>query len=724
VSDTLLVEILTEELPPKSLKQLGELFSRYFAEDLRSDGFLTAESSVKWFATPRRIAASITNVRSVAPDTEVVVKGPSVKIGLDEAGQPTPALVGFARKRGVSVEALVRVRDGKQEIFAHRDLAKGGQLETNLDLKIQDALRKLPIAKRMRWGSGNAEFVRPVHGLVLLHGNSHFQGTVLDVDATPTTSGHRFLGKSTINLRTADAYEQQLRDEGFVVADYDLRRKSIEEQLKSAAIRIQASLKDYQDLLDEVTALVEYPQVYVGAFEDHFLEVPHECLILTMRQNQKYFPLFNESGQLLPQFLIVSNMAVREPTAIITGNERVVRARLQDAKFFYQQDRLTTLASRVPKLGNVLYHNKLGSELARVERLRALTIHIASLMNIDTNLAERAAWLSKADRLTGMVGEFPELQGTMGRYYAIHDGEPSAVAYALEQYYRPRFSGDSLPTEPIADALAIADKIFTLISLAAIGERPTGDKDPFGFRRNALGLIRILVEKRLPLDVSLLLGKAYEIFADDRFEASTVSALREQWEERTKLDKGFKIFAHGSVRRAHDPEVVEYVYTYILDRLRSYLSDLHLSPADIDAVLLKHPNRFDTVVSRVRAVEEFRNLPEAQSLAAANKRIRNILRKSESVDGLLDQSLLVEPAERELWLALLNMEPSVRAHIHRMNYSAALFALSALSHAVNGFFDHVHVNADDSRLRANRHALLKKLDSVMNEVADISRIAA
>lgn len=688
---TLLIELLTEELPPKSLRQLAEAFRDALQADLERDGFLTAQIRARAFATPRRLAVSVSHVRDVAPDREIIVKGPSVKSALDAKGNPTPALLGFARKRGVAVADLVRVKDGKQEVFAHRELVKGSRLDTDLGLRVEEALRRLPIPKAMRWGSGEAQFVRPVHGLVMLHGSRVMPGRVLGLESGNRTRGHRFMGRGLIVFSHADEYETRLREEGMVIADFDERRREIEKALQAEAARFGAQLGAYQDLLEEVTALVEYPAVYAGEFDPAFLEVPPECLILTMRQNQKYFPLFDPAGALLPRFLIVSNVRAADPRRIVEGNQRVVRPRLEDARFFFNQDRKVRLEARVPQLARVVYHNRLGSQLDRVERIQLLAGRIARAIGADPLLAERAAWLAKADLLTGMVGEFPQLQGIMGRYYALHDGEPKAVADAIEAHYRPRFAGDALPEGDVACAVALADKLDALAGLFAIGQQPSGDKDPFGLRRAALGIIRILAERAYALALTELLDAAFAAFAEPVENA------------RGDLE------------------------TFIFDRLAGYLRERGYSTLEVDAVLSLRPARIDLVPRQLEAVRAFLAMPEAESLAAANKRVANILRQAASrgeTFGNVSAQKLREPAERALFEALTATSRQADALFGQGDFTGYLRSFAVLRSPVDAFFDSVMVMVDDPELRQNRLALLAELRARMNRIADISRLAA
>jgi glycyl-tRNA synthetase beta chain len=687
---TLLVELLTEELPPKSLQRLSQSFCDELTRDLRADRFLAEGSASRALATPRRLAVLVTHVLERAPDEAVEVQGPSVKVGLDADGKPTQALAGFARKNGVEVDALVQIDTPKGRVFAARKLAAGSSLEATLGAKVASALHKLPIPKLMRWGDGDAQFVRPAHRLSMLHGERLVAGNVLGLASGRNTLGHRFMSAGEIALTSAETYQAQLETQGRVIADFAARRQAIDTALRAQAETRAASLGEYTDLLDEVAALVEHPSVYVGEFDAAFLEVPQECLILTMRQNQKYFPLFNAAGRLLPQFLIVSNMQVADASHIIGGNQRVVRPRLEDARFFYTQDRKTRLESRVPQLEKVVYHNKLGNQLERVMRVQQLAGRIARALGADAAHAERAAWLAKADLITGMVGEFPELQGTMGRYYALHDGEPAAVADAIEAHYRPRFAGDRLPEGHVACAVALADKLDTLVGIFGIGGAPTGDRDPFALRRHALGVLRILLEARLPLGLNALLADTVAVFAGTQLPAWSAGEV------------------HG----------------FMLERLRNLLRDHGHAPDEVDAVLNEALERIDLVPARLEAVRSFRALPEAGSLAAANKRIANILKKADESTQPAERALLTEPAEIALFDAVAALTPPVEASMAGGDYVSALTALAGARGAVDRFFEDVMVNVEDPAVRANRIALLRRLHALMNRVADISRLAA
>jgi glycyl-tRNA synthetase beta chain len=663
----LLVELLTEELPPKSLRALSEAFAERVLDALAKVSLVDAKSALAVYATPRRLAFSIAEVAASAAGRESEVTGPP-------ANAPAPAIAGFARKHGLSVEQLERRDTPKGPVMLARVKVKGAVLEELLTGAVEAALKTLPIPRVMRWGAGDAQFVRPVHGVVMLHGKDVVAGSVLGIAAGRSTAGHRFMGSPAISLGSADEYEARLAKEGKVIASFAVRRTEIDRQLKAAALREKADLGGYADLLDEVTALVEYPQVYAGGFDRAFLEVPAECLILTMRQNQKYFPLFDGAGHLLARFLIVSNMQVADPRHIVAGNERVVRPRLDDARFFFNQDRKVRLETRVPQLAKVVYHGKLGSQLERVERVQLLAGNIARQLKADVVLAERAAWLSKADLLTGMVGEFPELQGVMGRYYAVHDGEPREVADAIEQHYRPRFAGDALPESAVSAAVALADKLEALTGLFGIGQAPTGERDPFGLRRAALGVVRILVERQLPLALDALV------------DSSEVRA-------------------------------------FIYERARGYWRERGYTANQVEAVLCLSPTRLDLIPKQLEAVRAFSALPEAESLAAANKRIGNILKQAGTVPAEFDAGLMVLPEEKSLASTFDRLQPDIDRAFRALDYTGALKALASLKTPVDAFFDKVMVMDKDPRVRANRIGFLGKLHGTMNRIADLSKLA-
>ncbi len=701
----LLVELLTEELPPKALSRLMEAFSRNIFEGLKEKNFLAGGADPRPYATPRRLAVVISNVLDKQPDRVVERKGPAVTTALDPAGRPTPALLGFAKSCHVELAKLERRTGDKGEYFVYSSKQRGELLKQHLAPIVEAALKKLPVPKIMRWGSGAAQFVRPVHGVILLHGRKVVPGMVLGIKSGNKTRGHRFLSHGAITIQHAKDYEKVLKQQGKVFVSFETRRDDlIKRQLNAATLKLgkgmtwkvgrqrtdnTEEIADLALLIEEVTSLVEYPQVYVGSFDAAFLEVPRECLIISMRQHQKYFPVTDEQGKLRPNFLFVSNMKVSNSQEIIHGNERVLRARLSDAKFFYDQDRKHKLMDRLPRLANVVYHNKLGSQLERVQRLEKLSGKIAQLIKADMAYAERAARLCKADLLTEMVGEFPELQGIMGRYYARYDHEPSEVADAIEQHYLPRTAGGELPQHPIAVCVALADKLDTLVGIYGIGLVPTGEKDPFGLRRAALGVVRILVEKSLPLDVIDLLSRA-----------------------RSQFPNG--IISEG---------VAQDLHAFMLERLKPFLKERGFESDEIDTIMSLKPTRLDQVLPRLKAIKEFRALPEAQALAAANKRIRNILRQAGGAPaGGVDVARLTEPAERHLCEAVQALEGEVAPLIKSGNYTEALKRLAGLRPTVDEYFDKVMVMADDSAVRNNRLALLNRLSNLFMNVADISRL--
>ncbi len=689
MNDTVLIELRTEELPPKSLKALSEAFAEAVFSALKGQEFTSADSVCTPYATPRRLALTITGVAGRQPDRVLEKKGPAVAGAVDAAGKPTKALEGFMRAVGVTFDQLHRIADGKGEYFVARREKKGEDLAVHLAEIVAQALKKLPIAKVMRWGDLEHQFVRPVHGLILLHGQRVVPGEVLGLTSGRTTLGHRFLSAGEIVIDNPAEYSLKLA-EGKVIAAFPERRASIARQLDDAAGRLAARINPADGLLDEVTSLVEWPAVYVGEFEAEYLDVPQECLILTMQQNQKYFPLLDAQGRLLNKFLIVSNMQVDDPGNIIRGNERVVRPRLSDARFFYDQDRKNGFANRITRLAAVVYHNKLGSLGDRAQRMGRIARSIAEKLGADGTLAERAALYCKIDLLSDMVGEFPELQGIMGRYYLLHEGGLPVVADAIEQHYRPRFAGDALPAGNIACAAALADKLDSLVGFFGIGQLPTGDKDPFGLRRAALGVLRILMETPLPLDLGELISNARETLS-----------------------------AQGIPIEAVDAPLL----AFMLDRLRGMLRDAGHSPDVIEAVLVQQPTRIDLVPARLAAVREFLTLPESLALAAANKRIGNILKKAEQGLPEPDIALLEEDAEKALFQRVLLIAPLVRSHVANEDYADALKALASVRAEVDRFFDEVMVNVPEPLLRGNRLGLLRALFDQLNAVADIAKLA-
>ncbi len=708
MNHSLLIELRTEELPPKSLKALSEAFAHTVFAALREQAFASAESVCTPYATPRRLALMVTDIAEQQADRIIEKKGPAVSSGVDASGKPGKALEGFMRSAGVAFEHLHKAGDGKAEYFVARIAKKGERLERHLADIVTQALKKLPIQKLMRWGDSEHQFVRPVHGLIMLHGSRVVAGEVLGLTSGNTTLGHRFLSSGEIVVARPEDYAGQLAA-GKVIARFAERRDSIAAQLDARANALNARLNPVDGLLDEVTALVEWPVVYVGEFEAEYLDVPQECLILTMQQHQKYFPLLDQAGdnagKLLNKFLIVSNMQVDDPQHIIGGNARVVRPRLSDARFFYNQDRKHSLASRLEKLGSVVYHNQLGSVLQRVERLEGLAQKIAVHLGANASLAARAARLAKADLVSDMVGEFPELQGIMGRYYALHDGEDRAVADAVQSHYQPRFAGDALPQGHIACAAALADKLDALVGFFGIGQIPTGDKDPFALRRAALGVLRILMEAPLALDLAQLIGDAQDGFAVGVLNRPVADPLLDFMLERLRG------LLRESVGQGGGPSGGPF---------GGHAQDI------VEAVLAQRPTRIDRVPPRLDAVRAFRALPEALALAAANKRIGNILKKVEgSGDGPFaqpDPALMQEEAEIALFERVRQISPLVKAHVAGEAYADALSALASVRSAVDLFFDKVMVNVDDPAVRANRLGLLKALFDQLNAVADISKL--
>jgi len=698
MNQTLLVEIQTEELPPKALVKLGAAFANGIANGLKARDFLEADSTVTAHATPRRLAVSITNVRDTSPDKAIREKVLPVSVALDKEGNPSAPLAKKLAALGfpdLQLADLERAQDGKAESFFYTYTASGSALAGAVQDVLQETITKLPIPKVMSYqrpDGATVQFVRPVHLLLALHGDAVLPLSLLGLQAGRVTMGHRFLSHGgPITVPHADQYASVLENEGKVLSSAEGRKQSIRAQLLEKAGDDQVLMPE--SLLDEVAALVEWPVVYECRFEDEFLAVPQECLILTMQTNQKYFALTDANGKLRSRFLIVSNIATDDPSAIVGGNERVVRPRLSDAKFFFEQDKKKTLASRLPLLANVVYHNKLGTQAERTQRVTRLAGSIAKRLGYDVALAERGAQLAKADLLTDMVGEFPELQGIMGTYYARHDGEHEEVALAASEHYQPRFAGDALPTTNTGLAVALADKLETLVGIWAIGLQPTGEKDPFALRRHALGVMRMLVEKRLPLPLSELLLDAAAVFEGQA---------------------AFK-----------DPTVE--VKAFMLDRLRGMLRERGFTPNEVEAVLAQNPDRVDDVVQRLEAVQAFAALPESASLAAANKRITNILKKNEEAmpqDAAIKAELLVEPAESALAAKMRSLESSVDSAFAQSDFAGALQTLARMRDEVDAFFNDVMVMAEDLALRNNRLALLAALHGMMNRVADISKLAA
>lgn len=706
--NSLLVELFVEELPPKALKKLGEAFAGVLRDQLVAQGLAEAGSVLTPYASPRRLAAHLTHVAERAADKAVSQKLMPVAVGLDASGQPTPALLKRLAALGADASAvpgLKRAMDGKAEALFYESTAKGATLAEGLQKALAEAIAKLPIPKVMSYqlesgcdmpGWSSVSFVRPAHGLVALHADTVVPIEALGLKAGRETHGHRFeAAVDPVVLRDANSYALQLQDDGAVIASFEARRAEIARQLAAAAVKVGGGSVPIHDdaLLDEVTALVERPNVLVCSFEPEFLEVPQECLILTMKANQKYFPLLDASSKLTNKFLVVSNITPDDASAVIQGNERVVRPRLADAKFFFDQDRKKSLASRVESLGKVVYHNKLGTQGERVQRVMHIARGIAEKLGDATLAAQatQAAQLAKADLVTDMVGEFPELQGSMGRYYALHDGLDAAVADAIEDHYKPRFAGDELPRNSVGLAVALADKLETLVGMFGIGNLPTGDRDPFALRRHALGVIRMLIEKDLALGLDALLQDAAAQFsAIDGFDSSKATVeLRD----------------------------------FILDRLAGSLREQGASAQEVDAVLAPLPQRLGEVPKLLAAVRAFAALPAAAALAAANKRIGNILKKAPEADAHVSELLLQEPAEKALHAAMAQVVPAANAQFDAGDYTGSLQTLAALREPVDAFFTDVMVNAEQADLRLNRLGLLMSLHAAMNRVAQLERLA-
>ncbi|MGH8714814.1 MAG: glycine--tRNA ligase subunit beta [Casimicrobiaceae bacterium] len=735
MADTLVVELLTEELPPKALPRLGEAFAAGIEAGLRERGFLEPASRTTGYATPRRLAVSITHVLAVAPDSEVIDKLMPAKVARDALGQPSEALkkklagLGRAHLATASLDAaegpdrVYVASDGKADYVYLRSLAKGQPLQRGLDESLADAIDHLPIPKLMSYqrpDGTTVKFARPVHKLLALHGATVMPVQVLGLVAGDLTDGHRFLSRTDIKIEDAAAYAPTLEATGKVCPSFAARRARIVAALEHAAEHATVIMPDA--LLDEVTALVEWPAVYAGTFDRAFLDVPQECLILTMQQNQKYFALADRDGRLRHRFLLVSNIETADPAAIIQGNERVLRARLADAKFFYDQDRKTPLAARVGALANVTYHNMLGSVYERVVRIEGIAAELAKRLGVDVSHSERAARLCKADLVTDMVGEFPELQGVMGRYYALHDGEATQVAGAIEQHYWPRFAGDAVPTEGVSQVVALADKLEALTGNFGINQMPTGDKDPFALRRAAVGILRILIEQRRHLGLREAVALAVSWFESETPGKEWSHELRRQRSAHQASSGG--LVATLTVTRRFPEHATALLLDFLYERLRGYLRERGYTANQVAAVVDSRPDRIDDLPDRLEAVRAFEALPEALSLSAANKRIVNILRKAAGeTGGVVDRSALADGAENDLHAAFDELRPLVEARVAEGDFAAALRALASAKAAIDRFFDDVMVMTDDPSIRANRLALLREVAATMNHVADISKLA-
>lgn len=691
---TLLVELLTEELPPKALVCLSDTFAQSIAHKLAAHDLIEGELSFESYATPQRLAVIVKHVRSVVPGKQVREKLLPVSVAFDANGQPTAPLVkklamfGFHDFRMLDLE---RALDGKNEMLFIKYVAPNVRLTTELQAVLDETfdISNLPILRMMTYQSlnnSNIRFIRPVRRLTVLHGENIVPVNAFGINASNITRGHRFLSDKFISIPHADAYKQTLLNKGYVISNFADRKETIRSYLLAHANGDQVIMPEA--LLNEVTALVEWPIVYDCHFEDEFLQVPQECLILTMQTNQRYFALADSAGKLRARFLIVSNIETKTPTDIITGNERVVHSRLTDAKFFFEHDKKKRLSERVPLLANVVYHNKLGSQLQRIERLEGLARVIASMMGVDISLATLGARLAKADLLTDMVGEFPELQGTMGTYYARHDREPEEIALTCREHYQPRFADDILPVTMTGTVVALADKLEILVGIWGIGLQPTGGKDPFALRRHALGVLRLIIEKQLPLDLSKLLRETYTYFSTQPNVVDSTDAI----------------------------------YKFCMDRLHSLLHARGYAISEIDAVLSLNPTRLDDIVVRLDAVHKFTTLTEAAALIAVNKRISNFLKKSETLTGGVKTTLLIEVAEKALHAQLEQITPRVQSQLTKRQYINALTVLTELREPVDTFFNSVTIKAENPSLRANRLALLSALHQQMNCVAKISQL--
>lgn len=683
----LLIEIGTEELPPKALRKLSESLTQELSQRLQAAGL--AYGSLKGYGAPRRLAVWVQELTASQPDRVLERRGPALTAAFDDEGRATAAAQGFARSCGVPVDELESLEGEKGAWLVHRQRQQGAPTRELLPDILAQSLQALPIPKRMRWNDLSVEFIRPVHWLVLLFGDEAIPAELLGVQADRETRGHRFHHPAPLYLAEPAAYGPLLETEGKVLADFSVRREAIYAQVVEAAKKVGGEALVEDALLDEVTGLVEWPVALAGRFEPDFLQLPEEVLIATMQDHQKYFPVRDDQGRLMPYFITVSNIESEQPEAVVEGNERVIRPRLADAAFFYATDRKESLASRCRKLKKITFQEKLGSVFERIERLAQLARSIAISIGSNGDWAERAGLLSKCDLVTEMVTEFPELQGIMGRYYALRDDEPAEVAEALREQYLPRFAGDKLPGTPTGQALSLADRLDTLVGLFGIGEPPSGDKDPYGLRRAALGVLRIIIEAELGLDLRLLLERGCQAYGGRLTESNTAAQV-------------------------HD---------YLLERLRGYYLEAGFRPDEIEAVLVLKPGQPWDFDRRLKGVASFRELPEAESLSAANKRIRNILRKSkEKIPPQVEPGLLQDPAEQALATQMYDLEREVSPLLERQDYQAALRALASLRGAVDRFFDEVMVMVEAPALRANRLALLERLQTLFLQVADISRL--
>ena len=710
-----LVEIGTEELPPKALKTLATSFADNVEAELNQAGL--SFDKIEWFAAPRRLAVKVLNLATQQPSKEIEKRGPAVSAAFDAEGKPTKAAEGWARGCGITVEQAERIATDKGEWLVHRAKIEGQPTKNLLNGIVANALAKLPIPKPMRWADKTVQFIRPVHTVTMLLGDELIKGEILGVASARTIRGHRFLGEKEFEIQHADQYPQLLREKGSVVADFNERKAEIfaKSQAKATALGGVADIEE--SLLEEVTSLVEYPNVLAAKFEERFLAVPAEALVYTMKGDQKYFPIYDKDGKLLPHFIFVSNINPEDPTAIIEGNEKVVRPRLTDAEFFFKTDLKQKLVDRLPRLETVLFQQQLGTLKDKTDRIEQLAGEIAKQIGADEAKAKRAGLLSKCDLMTNMVFEFTDTQGVMGMHYARHDGEDEEVAVALNEQYMPRFAGDELPKSLVASAVALADKFDTLTGIFGIGQAPKGSADPFALRRAALGALRIIVEKNLPLDLEDIVGKASDAYKrqdDEKREKSEFFKVNPLPNDLTPFSRG------ENGRIVTKQELINEVVDFMLGRFRAWYQDEGIAVDVIQAVLARRPTRPADFDARVRAVSHFRTLDSAEALAAANKRVANILAKAEGDIGAIDVALCVEPAEQVLAQSVLSLAKEVQPLIAQGEYTAVLDKLAGLRQPVDNFFDNVMVNAEDAKLRQNRLAILNTLQGLFLQVADIS----
>lgn len=686
---TLLIELGTEELPPKSLKKLGISFAKSLFDSLVEAQIIDANTHYQWLAAPRRLAVSIPNVAANQPDQTVERRGPTVQAAFTEDGSASPAAMGFAKSCGVALDQLDRIKTDKGEWLYFKQIVAGKSANELIQIAIDTANKQLPIAKRMRWGDSDVEFVRPVHWLVALHGSEIVPAEVLGLKAGNTSQGHHFHSDTIITIAHADDYLQTLKQQGYVIVDFMQRQDMITEQITLLANSVGGKIEEDQNLLDEVTGLVEYPHALLGSIDADFMNVPQESLVSSMRDHQKYFHIVDMNGKLLPYFITISNINSKNVERVKSGNERVLRARLSDAEFFWNTDQKVTLEDRIPKLENVLYHIKLGSVADKAKRLELLASNIAQLINADSKIAARGAKLAKADLVSLMVSEFSDLQGIMGRYYADKDGENTLIGECIEQHYWPKFAGDKLPESREAQAVSLAEKLDSLVGIYGVGETPTGDKDPYALRRAALGILRILIEKKLSIGLSQLVSAAANAYDQQSININ--------------------------------PESQRNIVNFIQERFKAFYQTEGIATSHINAVLVCHPQKPIDFDARLRALQYFAALPESTELAAANKRISNILKKADSATlTSVDEALFSEEAERVLANAINNIEQKSQSLFDDNKYSEGLKLLASLRDSVDGFFDNVMVMAEDEKVRNNRLSLLKRLQSLFLQVADIS----